>query len=190
MLVGYARVSTQDQNLELQRDALQAAKCTRIFDDKMSGAKAARSGLMEVISFTWPVDTLVVWKLSRLGRSIKQVSETVPLLQKKGIELKSLNESIYTTTATGKLLVHIIASFGHFERDNMIENTKAGLEAARARGKKGGRRRVMDDKKKAIAISLRAAPKRPVDEICKMLNISRATFYRNTKPESSEARSV
>ncbi len=106
MLVGYARVSTQDQNLELQHDALKETGCERIFEDKMSGAKAARPGLMEAISFMRPGDTLVVWKLSRLGRSLKQLIETVQLLQEKSIELKSLNESIDTTTATGKLLFH------------------------------------------------------------------------------------
>jgi DNA invertase Pin-like site-specific DNA recombinase len=180
MLVGYARVSTQDQNLELQHDALTEAGCERIFDDKMSGAKAARPGLMEAIAYMRPGDTLVVWKLSRLGRSLKQLIETVQLLGEKGIELKSLNESIDTNSATGKLLFHIIAAFAQFERDNMIENTKAGLEAARARGKKGGRRRVMDEKKKAIALALRADPKRPIGEICKTLNISRASFYRYT----------
>ena len=188
MLVGYARVSTQDQNLGLQHDALQEAGCERLFEDKMSGAKAARPGLLEAISYMRPADTLVVWKLSRLGRSLKQLIETVQILQEKQIELKSLNESIDTNSATGKLLFHIIAAFAQFERDNMIENTKAGLEAARARGKKGGRPHVMDDKKKAQALTLRADPTRPISEICETLNISRATFYRYTKPESSEVR--
>ena len=186
MLVGYSRVSTQDQNLELQQDALNAAGCERIFKDKMSGAKAARPGLMEALSYMRPGDTLVVWKLSRLGRSMKQLIETVQLMAEKGIELKSLNESIDTTSATGKLLFHIIAAFAQFEHDNMIENTKAGLEAARARGKKGGRRRVMDDKKKAQAVALKADPERPIAEICETLNISRATFYRYTKPDRTE----
>lgn len=184
MLVGYARVSTQDQNLELQHDALREVGCERIFDDKMSGAKAARPGLMEAIEYMRPGDTLVVWKLSRLGRSLKQLIETVQLLAEKDIELKSLNESLDTVSATGKLLFHIIAAFAQFERDNMIENTKAGLEAARARGKKGGRRRVMDDKKKAIALALRADPERPIAEICKTLNISRASFYRYVRHEA------
>jgi DNA invertase Pin-like site-specific DNA recombinase len=181
MLVGYARVSTQDQNLELQQDALKATKCERIFEDKLSGVKAARPGLEDAISFMRPGDTLVVWKLSRLGRSLKQLIETMQRLAEKGIELKSLNESLDTTTAAGKLLFHIIAAFAQFERDNMIENTKAGLDAARARGKKGGRRRVMDDKKKAQALALRADPDRPIKEICETLGISRATFYRYTK---------
>ncbi len=187
MLIGYARVSTQDQNLELQRDALQAAKCERVFEDKASGAKAARPGLMEAISFMRPGDTLVIWKLSRLGRSIKQLIETVQMLQEKGIELRSLNESIDTTTATGKLLFHIVAAFAQFERDNMIENTKAGLDAARARGKNGGRPPKLDAKKAQMARDLRQDPNRTVKEICDLLKISRATFYNYTGERSAES---
>lgn len=118
---------------------------------------------------------------------MKQLIETMQILGEKGIELKSLNESIDTGTATGKLLFHIIAAFAQFERDNTIENTKAGLDAARARGKKGGRKPIIDDKKTAIAIALRADPERPVRETCKTLNISHATFYRYTKADSSKA---
>ena len=185
MLIGYARVSTQDQNLELQHDALKQAGCERIFEDKMSGAKAARPGLMEAISFMRLGDTLVIWKLSRLGRSLKQLIETVQLLQEKGIELKSLNESIDTGTATGKLLFHIVAAFAQFERDNMIENTKAGLEAARARGKNGGRPKKLDEKKAAMARELRKDTTRTVKEICEVLKISRATFYNYTGERNS-----
>ena len=180
MLVGYARVSTQDQKLELQRDALKEAQCERVFEDKASGAKAARPGLTEALAFMRPGDTLVIWKLSRLGRSLKQLIETVQTMQDKGIELKSLNESIDTRTPTGKLLFHIVAAFAQFERDNTIENTKAGLEAARARGKKGGRKPVLEGKKLAQALVLRADPTLAVDDICKTLGISRATFYRYT----------
>jgi len=183
MLVGYARVSTQDQKLELQHDALREARCERIFDDKASGAKAARPGLTEALAFMRPGDTLVLWKLSRLGRSLKQLIETVQTLQDKSIELRSLNENIDTNAATGKLLFHIIAAFAQFERDNMVENTKAGLEAARARGKKGGRKPVVDSKKLAQAKALRADPTLPITDICKTLGISRATFYRYIKEE-------
>ena len=182
MLIGYARVSTQDQKLELQRDALKEAKCEHIFEDKASGAKAARPGLTEALAFMRPGDTLVIWKLSRLGRSLKQLIETVQAMQDKGIELKSLNESIDTRTPTGKLLFHIVAAFAQFERDNMIENTKAGLEAARARGKKGGRKPAMDAKKLALARTLRADPTLPISDICKTLGVSKATFYRYTTP--------
>jgi DNA invertase Pin-like site-specific DNA recombinase len=186
MLVGYARVSTQDQKLQLQYDALKEAKCERIFEDKASGAKAARLGLTEALEFMRPEDTLVIWKLSRLGRSIKQLIETVQTMQDKGIELQSLNENIDTRTATGKLLFHIVAAFAQFERDNMIENTKAGLEAARARGKKGGRKPVLEGKKLAQAKVLRADPTLPIADICKTLGISRATLYRYTSDNPKE----
>ena len=180
MLVGYARVSTQDQNLELQHDALTQAGCDRIFDDKMSGAKAARPGLDDAIRFMRPGDTLVVWKLSRLGRSLKQLIETVQRLKATGIQIKSLTESIDTTTAAGELLFHIVAAFAQFERDVMIENTTAGLVAARARGKNGGRPRKLDDSKIKIARELAQDKSRSVQEICKLLQISRATFYNYT----------
>lgn len=186
MLVGYARVSTQDQKLELQRDALKEAKCERVFEDKASGAKATRPGLTEALVFMRPGDTLVVWKLSRLGRSLKQLIETVQAMQDKGIELKSLNESIDTRTPTGKLLFHVVATFAQFERDNTVENTRAGLEAARARGRKGGRKPVLEGKKLDQARVLRADPKLAVDDICRTLGISRATFYRYTKSAGTQ----
>ena len=178
MLVGYARVSTQDQNLALQQDALRAAQCERIFEDKMSGAKAARPGLTEALAALQPGDTLVVWKLSRLGRSLKQLIEAVQLLEQKGVELRSLHESLDTGTAVGKLLFHVIAAFAQFERDNMVENTKAGLAAAKMRGRVGGRCRRMDEAMKLQAIGLRAK-EHSVAEICKALGVSRATFYRH-----------
>jgi DNA invertase Pin-like site-specific DNA recombinase len=183
MLIGYARVSTQDQHLELQHDALKQAGCERIFEDKASGTQAARPGLMDAIDFMRPADTLVIWKLSRLGRSLKQLIETVQLLQEKGIALRSLNESIDTATATGKLLFHIVAAFAQFERDNMIENTKAGLDAAKARGKKGGRPPKLDAKKIAMAKELRKDSTRTVKDICEVLQISRATFYNVTSAQ-------
>ncbi len=183
MLVGYARVSTQDQNLELQHDALTQAGCDRIFEDKMSGAKAARPGLDDAIRFMRSGDTLVVWKLSRLGRSLKQLIETVQRLKATGIQIKSLTESIDTTTAAGELLFHIVAAFAQFERDVMIENTTAGLVAARARGKNGGRPRKLDDSKIKIARELAQDKSRSVQEICKLLQISRATFYNYTSDQ-------
>lgn len=188
MLVGYARVSTQDQKLELQRDALTGAGCEKIFADKASGVKAARPGLAEAIAFMRPGDTLVIWKLSRLGRSLKQLIESVQNLQDKGIELKSLHESIDTNTATGKLLFHIVAAFAQFERDNMIENTKAGLEAAR--GRKGGRKPALDGRKLALAMTLRADPTLPISDICKTLGVSKATFYRYTQSSTQSESSA
>ena len=186
MLVGYARVSTQDQKLELQRNALKEVQSERVFEGKASGAKAARPGLTEALAFMRPGDTLVIWKLSRLGRSMKQLIETVQAMQDKGIELQSLNESIDTRPPTGKLLFHIVAAFAQFERDNMIENTKAGLEAARARGKTGGRKPAMDEKKLKQALVLRADPSLAIADVCKTLGISRATFYRYTGTASGK----
>jgi len=180
MLVGYARVSTHDQNLELQYDALWSAQCVRIFDDKLSGAKAERPGLTAAIASMQPGDVLVVWKLSRLGRSLKQLIDTVQLLQDRGIHLKSLHEVIDTTTAVGKLLFHIFAAFAQFERDNTIENTYAGLAAAKARGRCGGRRFIMNKSKRTQARGLlKSTPTLTVGGICEALGISRATFYRH-----------
>lgn len=190
MLIGYARVSTQDQNLDLQCDALKAAGCEQVYEDKISGVKAARPGLDKALEHLRTRDTLVVWKLDRLGRSVMHLIETVEALEKRGVQFRSLQESIDTTTPTGKAFFHIVATFAQLGRDIIRENTRAGLVAARARGKMGGRKPVMDDKKKAMAMALRADPKRPVSEICKALNISRATFYRYTKPESSEVLST
>jgi len=188
MDVGYARVSTQDQNLQSQCDALKKAGCLRIFQDKISGKKASRPGLMEAMALMKPGDTLVIWKLSRLGRSVKQLIETVHLLSEKGIGLKSLQENLDTTTAAGKLFFHVLAAFAQFERDNTIENTHAGLAAAKARGRIGGRRRVVDDTMKARAIALRANhPELTIDGLCATLKVSRATLYRTMAAASSEA---
>ena len=179
MLIGYARVSTHDQNLRLQYDALTQAGCERIFEDKISGAKAARPGLIEAMSLMGPGDTLIVWKLSRLSRSVRQLIETVQWLADKGIGLKSLQENLDTTTAAGRLFFHITAAYAQFERDNIIENTYAGLAAAKSIGKSGGRRRVLDAALQARAQALRAAyPQTPVKRLCISLNVSRATFYR------------
>ena len=187
MLVGYARVSTQDQNLDLQRDALEKAGCERLFTEQISGASTERPGLAEALAFLRPGDTLVVWKLDRLGRSLKHLIETVQQLQVKGIGFKSLQENIDTTTSGGKLVFHIFAALAEFERDIIRERTQAGLMAARARGRKGGRPRGMDEKKRKMALALRADPSRSVQEICETLRISRATFYRYTQPAQSKA---
>src|SRR3954467_10501673 len=138
MLVGYARVSTEDQNLDLQRDALTRAGCERIFTDVASGAKDDRTGLAGALAFLRPGDTLVVWKLDRLGRSLKHLIETVTALQARKIGFRSPQESIDTTTSGGKLIFHVFGALAEFERDLIRERTQAGLQAARARGRKGG----------------------------------------------------
>ena len=141
MLVGYARVSTTDQNLDLQKDALRAAGCERLFTDMASGAKAERPGLAQALRECRPGDTLVVWKLDRLGRSLPHLVETVRELLEREVGFKSLQESIDTTTSGGKLIFHLFASLAEFERDLIRERTNAGLAAARARGRRGGRPR-------------------------------------------------
>jgi DNA invertase Pin-like site-specific DNA recombinase len=179
MLIGYARVSTAEQNLDLQTDALAKAGCEKIFTDTASGAKADRTGLAEALNFMRQGDTLCVWKLDRLGRSLKHLIETVLRLQEVGKGFRSLQEHIDTTTSGGKLIFHIFASLAEFERDIIRERTKAGLASARSRGRLGGRPSVMDAKKLKMARSLYADAKTQVGEICEGLGISRATFYRH-----------
>src|ERR671926_1549809 len=139
MLIGYARVSTDDQNLNLQKDALHKVGCELIFDDMVSGTKARRPGLEQALSHLRSGDTLVVWRFDRLGRSLRHLIETVTDLQERGIGFKSLTESIDTTTSGGRLVFNIFASLAEFEREIIRERTQAGLKAARARGRKGSR---------------------------------------------------
>jgi DNA invertase Pin-like site-specific DNA recombinase len=179
LLVGYARVSTEDQHLDLQRDALTAAGCARIFTDVASGAKEDRIGLAEALAFLRPGDTLVVWKLDRLGRSLPHLIGTVTALQGRQVGFRSLQESIDTTTSGGKLIFHVFGALAEFERDLIRERTQAGLRAARARGRQGGRPRALDEKRLALARSLHKDPSHTVGEICRTLGISRATFYRH-----------
>ena len=146
MFVGYARVSTQDQKSHLQTDALEAARCENIFTEKASGAQRDRPELKAALEYIRAGDTLVVWKLDRLARSIKQLIETVEDLKKKGIGFKSLTKNIDTTISGGKLIFHIFASLAEFKRSIIRERTKAGLNAARARGKRGGRPPSLTDK--------------------------------------------
>jgi len=178
MLVGYARVSTTDQNLDLQNDALKAAGCERLFTDTASGATAERPGLGQALVECRAGDTLVVWKLDRLGRSLGHLVETVQALAKREVGFKSLQESLDTTTSGGKLIFHIFASLAEFERDIIRERTNAGLAAARARGRKGGRPRSVDAKKVKAALSLRNDRTHTVKEICSALGISRNTYYK------------
>jgi DNA invertase Pin-like site-specific DNA recombinase len=177
MLIGYARVSTDDQNLDLQRDALENAGCEQIFTDRVSGTKARRPGLETALSHLRSGDTLVVWRLDRLGRSLRHLIDTVTDLQQRGVGFKSITESIDTTTSGGRLVFNIFASLAEFEREIIKERTNAGLQAARARGRKGGRRTALTPKQLQIAQQLYDT-KTPVNEICETLGISRATFYR------------
>ena len=178
MFIGYARVSTPEQKLRSQKDALRKVGCTRIFTDVASGAQASREGLDKALAFLREKDTLVVWKLDRLGRSLKHLIEMVTELQSRKIGFRSLQENIDTTTSGGKLVFHVFGALAEFERDLVQDRTRAGLAAARARGRKGGRRRVMDDKKVAMAVSLLQNPETSVGDVCQTLKVSRATLYR------------
>jgi len=184
MLVGYERVSTDDQNLNLQHDALQQAGCEKIFSDKMSGAKADRPGLKEAFDYVRDGDTLVVWRLDRLGRSLKDLIALVEELESRQIGFCSLQESIDTTTSGGKLIFHMFGALAEFERNLIRERTQAGLQAARARGRKGGRRQKLTAQQIDMGRSLAADPKRSVSSICAHLGISRPTYYRYINPNT------
>lgn len=181
-LVGYARVSTEDQELALQRDALRAAGCCTewIFVDKVSGARTQRPGLDACLDALESGDTLVVWRLDRLGRSMPHLVALIQDLLGKGIAFRSLCDgAIDTTSASGELIFHIFSALAQFERRLIQERTKAGLTAARARGRKGGRRPTTgDDPRVKTAQRMHAGRTLTVKQICKTLAISRATFYR------------
>src|ERR687896_367344 len=174
-LIGYARVSTTEQHLHLQQDALHAADCLKIFTDTISGAKAERKGLDEALAYVREGDTLVVWRLDRLGRSLKHLIETITKLNNRKIGFKSITENIDTTTSGGKLVFHIFGALAEFERDIIRERTNAGLQAARERGRLGGRPKALTPKKLEMLQSLYADKRTSVADICKTFNISRKT---------------
>src|SRR5512142_631170 len=178
MLIGYARVSTLEQTLPLQQDALTKAGCERTFTDTASGSHLVRPGLDEALDFARPGDTLVVWRLDRLGRSLRHLIDTISALQERGIGFRSLQEQIDTTTSGGKLVFHVFGALAEFERDLIRERTQAGLAAARARGRLGGRPRALDERKAQIARVLYADKSNSIADICRTLGISRATLYR------------
>jgi DNA invertase Pin-like site-specific DNA recombinase len=179
MLVGYARVSTQDQNPALQLDALQAADCEKVFVEKASGAQRDRPELLAALDTLRAGDSLVVWKLDRLARSLKQLIETVELLENRGIGLRSLTEAIDTTTAGGKLVFHVFGALAEFERSIIRERTKAGLDAARARGKKGGRPPALAAKDIAAAKAMLSDPDITMEDVAKRLQVAPSTLYRH-----------
>ena len=182
MMIGYIRVSRDTQTTALQEDAIQQAQCTRVFTDKMSGVRDDRPEFLKMLEMARPGDVIVVWRLDRLGRSLKQLIETVTHLNERGIELKSIKENIDTTTPTGKLMFHIIGAMAEFERDVIRERTTAGLEAARARGRKGGRPKATETIKPrnlALAKALYAEKEKSIAEIMEQTGFkSRATFYK------------
>lgn len=181
MNIGYARVSTDAQNLDLQLDALREVKCDKIFKDVASGAQSDREGLDHAKKYLRPGDTLVVWKLDRLGRSLKHLIEMINQLNHKGVFFRSLQENIDTASSGGKLTFHLFGALAEFERDIIRERTKAGLEAARARGRVGGRPKLLDDRKIALAKQLMSNPSNKPLDVAKTVGVSRATLYRNLK---------
>ncbi len=179
MIVGYARVSTDDQTLALQLDALQEAGCEKVFRDTISGAKTERPGLSKSLEHVRSGDMLLVWRLDRLGRSLSHLIELIQTLESRGVGFKSLTEQIDTTTSGGKLIFHIFGALAEFERNLIRERTMAGLAAARARGRKGGRpKKPNTDTKIVMARQLHVDPKNSIADICKTLGVSRATLYR------------
>lgn len=181
-VIGYARVSTTDQNLDLQTDALRQAGCARIFTDTASGGLAERPQLAAALDYLRPGDTLVVWRLDRLGRSLRHLVDTVAGLEKRDTGFRSVQESIDTTTPSGRLIFHVFCALAEFERDLIRERTHAGLAAARARGRVGGRKPALTPQKAAVARRLYDAKGHTVAEIAGILGVSRATVYRQLTP--------
>ena len=177
LLIGYARVSTQDQNLELQTEALQLAGCKKLFEDRVSGTRVERPGLAQARESLRAGDTLVVWKLDRLGRSVKHLVEFVGELQKEGVQFKSLTDSIDTGTPSGRFFFHVMASLAEMERELIVERTRAGLEVARQLGRTGGRKRQMTETKVKAAKKLLARGT-PAREVASNLGVSVPTLYR------------
>ncbi|WP_045729791.1 recombinase family protein [Pseudarthrobacter chlorophenolicus] len=185
-LIGYARVSTADQKLDLQTDALKAAGCVKVYSDIVSGAGTKRPELDECLRFLREGDVLVVYKLDRLGRSLSHLMEIIRDLKQKGIGFKSISDGIDTTTSTGQLLFHIMGSFAEFERTLIQERTNAGLKAARERGKLGGRPVAVTPEIGARITQLRGEGKN-ADSVATELGIGRATVYRYLKSQTALA---
>ena len=185
MLIGYARVSTQDQHLELQRDALAKAGCQKVFEDKVSGTRADRSGLTSALELLRDGDTLVVWKLDRLGRSVKQLVDLVGALHQRCVQFRSLTDAIDTGTPSGRFFFHVMASLAEMERELTVERTRAGLTLARQLGRKGGRKPKMTESKIESAKKLLASGVPPRD-VAENLGVSIPTLYRWV-PASAQA---
>lgn len=185
MLIGYARVSTDDQNLNLQNDALKSIGCERIFDDQVTRSKIQRPGLNAALEFAREGDVIIVWRLDRLSRSLKDLIEMVALLDSKKIGLRSLHESIDTSSSSGKLIFHIFGALAEFERNLIRERTHAGLQAARARGRKGGRPKKLSLDKAKLALQLYEGKQHSINKICELIGVSKPTLYKyiNMKKE-------
>jgi DNA invertase Pin-like site-specific DNA recombinase len=176
MKIGYARVSTTDQKLAVQTDALEKAGCEKFYRDTASGAREDRKGLAEAIEWARAGDTLIVWKLDRLGRSLKHLIHTVNELHERAIGFVSLQENIDTTTSTGKLIFHVFCALAEFERDLIRERTQTGLKAARARGRQGGRPPKLNREQVGVARRLLSDPNMSVSAVCRTLKVGRTTL--------------
>ena len=185
MRVGYIRASKKDQNPDLQRRDLAAAGCEKFFEEQISSRKEDRPELRAAMDYCREGDELVVWKLDRFGRSLRELIDLVNELRERGVEFVSLRENIDTTTPGGKLIFHVFGAVAEFERDLILERTMAGLEAARARGRKGGRKPVMDEGKIALASELMRDRETPISTVCEAVGVSRATLYRHLKPDGT-----
>jgi DNA invertase Pin-like site-specific DNA recombinase len=178
MRVGYARVSTSDQRLDLQRDALLQSGCTKIFEEVARGVTAERAALNAALEYVRPDDTLVVWRLDRLGRSLRHLIHVVNTLHERGVSFQSLVEAIDTTTPTGQFFLHVTGAFAELERNLIRERTMAGLASARQRGHSGGRPKAIAPETFAMALQLYEARTTSVQRICTRLGIARRSFYR------------
>jgi DNA invertase Pin-like site-specific DNA recombinase len=186
MKIGYARISTKFQNLSLQIDALKKDGCERIITDESSGSLAERPGLAKLKDIVRKGDTLVVWRLDRLGRSLKHLITWVSELEEEGISFKSLQETIDTQSSTGKLVFHIFAALSEFERNVISERVRAGLDAARSRGRQGGRPKKLSKEKQQLAVDLYNSKKYSLLQICDMTGIVKTTLYKYVRAAQGE----
>jgi DNA invertase Pin-like site-specific DNA recombinase len=187
MYIGYARVFTHDQHLDLQQDALKQVGCKKIIVDRVSGTVAERPGLRQIKDLVREGDTLVVWRLDRLGRSMKDVIAWVNWLEQEGADLRSLQEAIDTTSTAGKRTFHMFAALAAFERQLILERTQAGLQAARARGRVGGRPKALTVSQQKRAVELYQEKRLAVQEICTIMGISKPTLYASVRQAHSSS---
>ena len=188
MRIGYARVSTTDQSLDLQTDALKKSGCEKIFTDHgVSGAKTERPGLDEALGHVRKGDVLVIWKLDRLGRSLRHLLSIIEDLRQRGANFASIQDGFDTSTASGKMVFSVIGAMAEYERNLTRERTKAGLASARARGRKGGRPKQLDEGQVRVAIALAEAGELMIREICEQVGCSRSTYYRQVAPRLKSA---
>ena len=186
MLIGYSRISTSDQTISLQHDALKEAGCEKMFQDIASGAKTDRMGLKNAIEFARSGDVLVCWKLDRVGRSLRDLIEIINTLKEKGVGFRCLTQNLDTTTPSGMLIFHVFGAMAEFERSLIRERTNAGLASARARGRLGGRPKSINTNRIESAATLHRDGKMSITEICETLKISRSTFYRDLRNKATQ----